>query len=74
MMHQLQRQYVFEADKLRIRHLTNMTIISGGASYEQVARSSRLAALAAEERKRAIEARKFTLPPGMGTTLRSCSE
>ncbi len=74
MMHQLQRQYVFEADKARMRHLTTMTIISRGASYEQVARSSRLAALAAEERKRTIEARKFSLPPGMGTTPRSCSE
>jgi tetratricopeptide (TPR) repeat protein len=74
MMHQLQRQYVFEADKARIRHVTTMITISGRASYEQMARSSRLAALAAEERKRAIEARKFTLPPGMGAIPRSCSE
>jgi tetratricopeptide (TPR) repeat protein len=74
MMHQLQRQYVFEADKARIRHVTTMITISGRASYEQMARSSRLAALAAEERKRAIEARKFSLPPGMGAIPRSCSE
>lgn len=74
MMHQLQKRYVFEADKARMRHLTTMTIISGGASYEQVARSSRLAELAAEERKRAIETRKFTLLPGVGTTPRSCSD
>ena len=74
MMHQLQRQYVFEADKARIRHVTTMITISGRASYEQVARSSHLAALDAEERKRAIESRKFSLPPGMGATQRSCSE
>ncbi len=74
MMHQLQRQFVFAADQARIRHLTTMVIISGGASYERVALSARLAALAAEERKRAIEARKFSLPPGVGTTPRSCSE
>jgi len=74
MMHQLQRQYVFEADKARIRHVTTMITISGRASYEQMARSSRLAALAAEERKRAIEARKFSLPPGMEAIPRSCSE
>ena len=57
-----------------MRHLTSMRIISGGPSYEQVARSSRLAELAAEEQRRAVEARKFTLPPGLGTTPRSCSE
>ncbi len=74
MMHQLQRQYVFQSDKMRMRHVSSMTIISGGVSYEQVARSSRLAELAAEERKRAIEARKFSLPPGVGTAPRSCSE
>ena len=74
MMHKLQRQYALESDKARMRHLTNMRIISGGASYEQVARSSRLAQLAAEEQRRAVEARKFTLLPGVGTTPRSCSE
>jgi tetratricopeptide (TPR) repeat protein len=73
-MHQLQRQYVIEADKARMRHLTTMTIISGGASYEQVARSSRLAELAAEERKRSIETRKFLLPLGVGTTPCSCTD
>ena len=74
MMHKLQRQYAFESDKARMRHLTSMRIISGGPSYEQVARSSRLAELAAEEQRRAVEARKFTLPPGLGPTPRSCSE
>lgn len=74
MMHQLQRLYVFESDKARMRHVTNMTIISGGASYAQVARSSLLAEMAAEERKRSIEMRKFSLPPGVGTAPRSCSE
>lgn len=74
MMHQMQRQYVFAADKARMRHLTTMTIISGGASYQRMALSSRLAGMAAEERKRAVEARKFILPPGVGTAPRSCSE
>ncbi len=73
-MHLVQRHYVFESDKARMGHVTNMTIISGGPSYEQVARSARFADLAAEERKRAINARKFSLPPGVGTTPRSCLE
>lgn len=74
MMHLVQRKYVFESDKARMEHVGSMTVISGGASYEQVAESSRLAERAAEERKRAINARKFSLPPGAGSTPRPCSE
>lgn len=71
---QKQREYVFQADQARIRHLTNMTIISGGASAEQAARSSSFAERAAQERKRAIDARRFSLPPGAGATPRPCGE
>ncbi|RPJ54409.1 MAG: hypothetical protein EHM23_29085 [Acidobacteria bacterium] len=74
MMHQVQRQYVSESDKMRMEHVGSMTVISGTASHQRVAESSRLADRAAEERKRAINARKFSLPPGVGTTPRSCSE
>ncbi len=74
MMHRVQRYYALESDKARMRHLTNMRIISGGASYDQVARSYRVAQLAAEEQKRAVEARKFMPLPGLGTMPRSCSE
>jgi tetratricopeptide (TPR) repeat protein len=70
----VQKQYVFLADKARIQHLTRMTIISGGASAEQVALSSRFAGRMAEERTRAINARKFSVPAGAGTTPRPCAD
>ncbi len=73
MMHQSQRRYVLQADKLRLSHVTKMTIISGGPSAQQVALSSSYAQGNAEARKRAIDARKFALPPGVGTTPRPCS-
>ncbi len=72
MMHQRQRRYVLQADKLRISHVTKMTIISGGPSAQQVALSSSYAQRSAVERKRAIDARGFALSPGMGTTPRPC--
>ncbi len=68
-----QRSFIFQADKLRIQHVTNMRIISGGASAEAVARSLQLAGSTAEGRKRAIDARKFSLPPGAATTPRPCA-
>jgi hypothetical protein len=71
---QQQTEYVFQADKARIRHITNMAIISGGSSSQVAARSSYLAARSAEERKRAIDARRFSLPPEAGTTPRPCGE
>ena len=71
---QKQREYVFQADQARIRHLTSMAIISGGASSEQAARSSYLAERAAGERKRAIDVRRFSLPQGAGATPRPCGE
>jgi len=70
--HQAQRANVFQADKARIQHLTRMGIISGPPSYERVAISSRLAESAAEQRKLAINARKFSLPAGIGTTPQPC--
>ncbi len=72
MMHQRQRRYVLEADKLRMSHVTKMTIISGARSAQEVALSSSYAQRNAEQRKRAIEARKFTLSPGVGTAPRPC--
>jgi hypothetical protein len=71
---QKQREYVLAADKARIGHLTRMTIISGGASSERAARSSYIARRAAEERMRAIDARKFSLAPEAGATPRPCGE
>ncbi len=73
-MHQVQRQYVSQADKARMRHVSSMAIISGGASLKQALRSSQFAERAAEDRKRAIDARKFSLPAGVGTTPCPCSE
>jgi hypothetical protein len=72
MMHQRQRGYVLQADKLRISHVTKMTIISGGPSAQQVSLSSAYAQRSAEERKRAIDARRFAVPPGVGATPRPC--
>jgi len=72
MQHQAQRSYVLQADQARIRHVTNMAIISGPASYDRVAMSSRLADSAAEQRRLAIQARTFTLPAGVGTTPQPC--
>lgn len=74
MMHQVQRYYVMESDKARMKHVGTMGVISGGISTEQVLESSRLADQAAEERKRAIDARKFSLPPAMDSTPRACTE
>jgi hypothetical protein len=73
MMHQRQKYYALEADKLRMSHVTKMKIISGGPSAQQVALSYSYAQQNAEKRKLAIEARRFSLAPVVGTTLRPCS-
>jgi hypothetical protein len=73
-MHQVQRYYVMESDKARMEHATAMAMISGSTSSAQILESARLADHVAQERKRAIQARKFLLPPGAGTELRSCAE
>ncbi len=73
MVHQRQMRYVLQADKLRMSHVTKMTIISGGPSSQQVALSSSYAQRNAEERRRAVEARRFALSPGVGTTPQPCS-
>ncbi len=69
-----QRSFIFLVDKQRIQHVTNMTIINGGASAQAVALSNQYAASAAAGRKRAIEMRKFVLPPGAATTPRPCAD
>ncbi len=73
MLQQIQRGYVFQADKLRISHVTKMTIISSGPSAQQVALSSTYAQQNAAKRKLAIEARRFTPSPGASTTPLPCS-
>jgi hypothetical protein len=73
-MHEVQRFYVMQSDQARMEHVTAMAMIAGGTSQEQILESARLADLAAQERQRAIQARKFSLPPGAGTTPRSCAE
>lgn len=74
MMHEVQRNFVMQSDTARIEHVGSMAIISGGTSSAQVLESSRLASQAAEERKRAIQSRRFSLPASVGTTRRSCSD
>jgi hypothetical protein len=74
MMHEVQRTFVMQSDTTRIEHVASMAIIAGGTSSEQILESSRLASHAAEERKRAIHSRKFSLPPSAGITPRSCSD
>ena len=73
MMHLVQQQYVAQSDQTRIEHVGSMTIISGGMNQAKILESSRLAERAAEERKRAIQARKFSLPPGVPNEPQSCS-
>ena len=74
MMHHVQRYYVMESDKARMEHVGTMGVISGGTSAEKMLESSRLANHAAEERQRAIHQRKFSLPPSVGSSPRSCAE
>jgi hypothetical protein len=69
-----QKSFIMQADMLRMRHVTNMTIISGRASPEVALRSSQTAALSAEARRREVAARSFDLPVGLGTTPRPCSD
>ena len=74
MMHLAQQHYVGESDQARMEHVGSMTVISGGTSSAEVLESSRLAEQAATGRKQAINARKFSIPPGTGTTPRPCGE
>jgi len=74
MMHEVQRSFVMQSDTARMEHVTTMAVISGGTSSEQIQEFSRLANQAAEERKRAIQLRKFSLPASVGTAKRSCSD
>ncbi len=71
-MHQAQRRYVLQADKLRMSHVTKMTIISGGPSARQVALSASYAQRNAEQRKQAVEARRFAGSSGLATTPQPC--
>jgi hypothetical protein len=74
MMHEVQRSFVMQSDTARIEHVTSMAIISGGTSSEQILESSRLASHAAEERKGAIQGRRFLASASAGTAPRSCSD
>ena len=61
----LQRDYVGKADLQRMKHLTTMAIINGGASSSAMLESSRRAKAAADSRRAAIRQRVFvpvTLP------------
>jgi hypothetical protein len=74
-MHEVQRFYVMQSDKARMEHVTAMSVIAGGGTSEaEILQSARLADHAAQERQRAILARKFSLPAAAGTTPRSCAE
>jgi hypothetical protein len=73
-IHEVQRYYVAESDKARMEHVGTMGVISGGTSSQEMLESARLADQAADERKRAIQQRRFSLPPNAGTTSQVCSE
>ena len=70
----LQRYYVGQADLQRMKHLTTMAIISGGASSSAVLESARRAQGAAESRKAAIRQRVFVAVTTPSDLPRPCSE
>jgi hypothetical protein len=69
-----QRYYVSLSDKQRIQHVGTMQVLSGTGLNPQVLQSAHLAEQAAERRKQAIQQRKFSLPPTVGTEPRACIE
>lgn len=70
----LQKYYVGQADLQRMKHLTTMAIISGGASSSAMLESARRAQAAAESRRAAIRQRAFVAVTVPGDRPRPCSE
>jgi hypothetical protein len=69
-----QREYVSKADLQRMKHLTTMGVITGGASSSAVFESARKAQAAAESRRLAIRQRGFVPVTIPSDRLRPCSE
>jgi tetratricopeptide (TPR) repeat protein len=70
----VQRDYVRKADLQRLKHLTTMGVISGGASSSAVLESARRAQAAAESRRAAILQRTFVVVTIPSDRPRPCSE
>jgi hypothetical protein len=70
----MQRYYVGQADLQRMKHLTTMAIISGGASSSAMLESARRAQAAAESRRAAILQRAFVPVTIPSDRPRPCSE
>jgi hypothetical protein len=70
----LQKYYVGQADLQRMKHLTTMAIITGGASSSAVLESARRAQAAAESRRAAIRQRVFVPVTSPSDRPRPCSE
>ena len=74
LVQRVQRDYVRKADLQRMKHLTTMAIITGGASSSAVLESARRAQAAAESRRAAIRQRVFVPVTTPSDRPRPCSE
>lgn len=74
LVQKVQRDYVRKADLQRMKHLTTMAIITGGASSSAVLESARRAQAAAESRSAAIRQRVFVPVTTPSDRPRPCSE
>ena len=74
LVQKVQRDYVRKADLQRMKHLTTMAIITGGASSSAVLESARRAQAAAESRRAAIRQRVFVPVTTPSDRPRPCSE
>jgi hypothetical protein len=74
LVQRVQRDYVRKADLQRMKHLTTMAVINGGASSSAVLESARRAQAAAESRRAAIRQRDFVPVTAHSDRPRPCSE
>jgi hypothetical protein len=74
LVQKMQRYYVGQADLQRMKHLTTMAIINGGASSSAMLESARRAQAAAESRRAEIRQRNFVPVTIPSDRPRTCSE
>ena len=74
LVQKMQRYYVGQADLQRMKHLTTMAVISGGASPSAMLESARRAQAAAASRRAAILQRAFVPVTIPSDRTRPCSE
>ena len=74
LVQKMQREYVGKADLQRMKHVTSMSVITGGASPSAVRESARRARAAAESRRAAIRQRAFVPITTPSDRPRPCSE